>query len=376
MKGENMEKKRDMNADLIRCVAVYSVLSVHFLLNSGFYSIPVEGTGMFLMCIYRSCFMVCVPLFLILSGYLMWQKKLSASYYRGLWKTVEIYLLASVACLLYKKFAQSQDVTIKSAVLDILDFKAANYSWYIEMYIGLFLMIPFLNAAYHSLSDKRQHQILILTITALTMLPKLLNNFNFTVEGWWSSPALSDQYNGLVPGFFTAMYPVTYYLIGAYLREYGCRLSRRKNLLLFAAAAVLFGAYNYYRSDGLSFQWESNSTWGGENQITAVLLFVLLLNLHPDRWPGWIRGMLIRVSKVSLALYLLSWIFDQVIYGVLKAAVPEAADRLVWFPLVVPFVFVCSFIGAFLLYCLRDLLHLPAKIRRSASDRGKKLHKK
>lgn len=354
-----MEKKRDVNADLIRCVAVYSVLSVHFLLNSGFYSVPVEGTGMLLMCIYRSCFMVCVPLFLILTGYLMWQKKLSASYYRGLWKTVEIYLLASVVCLLYKKFAQSQDVTIKSAVLDILDFKAANYSWYIEMYIGLFLMIPFLNGAYHSLADKRQKQILILTMTALTMLPKLLNNFNFTVEGWWSSPALSDQYNGLVPGFFTSMYPVTYYFIGAYLREYGCRLSLRRNLLLFVAAAVLFGVYNYYRSDGLSFQWESNSTWGGENQITAVLLFILLLNLHPERLSGWIRGVLARISKVSLALYLLSWIFDQVIYSVLKAAVPAAEDRLVWFPLVVPSVFACSFIGAFLLYCLRDLLHLP-----------------
>lgn len=36
-------KERDLNADLIRCVAVYSVLSVHFLLNTGFYSTPVVG---------------------------------------------------------------------------------------------------------------------------------------------------------------------------------------------------------------------------------------------------------------------------------------------------------------------------------------------
>ena len=357
--------KRNMNADLIRCVAVYSVLSVHFLLNSGFYSVPVEGTAMLLMCIYRSCFMVCVPLFIILTGYLMWQKTLSASYYRGLWKTVEIYLLASAACLLYKKFVQLQDVTIKSAVLNILDFKAANYSWYIEMYIGLFLIIPFLNGMYHSLADKRQKQILILTMTVLTMLPKLLNNFNFTIEGWWSSPALSDQYNGLVPGFFTAMYPVTYYFIGAYLREYGCCLKRWKNILLFIAFAVLFGVYNYYRSDGLSFQWESNSTWGGENQITAVLLFILLLNLHPDLWPRWIKSGLVQISRVSLALYLLSWIFDQEIYSTLQAMVPTAEERWVYFPLVVPSVFLCSFLGAFLLYLLRDLLHLPFRISRS-----------
>lgn len=357
-------KKRNMNADLIRCVAVYSVLSVHFLLNSGWYSLPVEGTGMLLMCMYRSCFMVCVPLFMILSGYLMWQKKLSSDYYRGIWKTVEIYVLASIACLLYKKFAQGADVTLKSAVLDILDFKGANYSWYIEMYLGLFLMIPFLNGAYHSLENKRQKQILVLTMTLLTMLPKLLNNFNFTVEGWWSSPGLSDKYNGLVPGFFTAMYPITYYFIGVYLREYGCSMKRWKNVLLLAAAVLVFGTYNYYRSDGLSFQWESNSTWGGENQITATLLFILLLNLHPDRWPGWIQKVLTQISKVSLAIYLLSWIFDQIIYGIFKELVPVADQRMPYFLLVVPSVFLCSFAAAFLLYRLQDGLHLLGRMIR------------
>lgn len=346
-----------MNADLIRCVAVYSVLSVHFLLNSGFYSVPTAGTGMLLMCIYRSCFMVCVPLFMILTGYLMWQKKLCAGYYRGIWKTVEIYVMVSVVCLLYKKFALSYDVTPKSAVLDILDFKAANYSWYIEMYLGLFLIIPFLNGAYHSLEGKQQKQILILTMTVLTMLPKLVNNFNFTEKGWWASPSLSDQYNGLVPAFFTAMYPITYYFIGAYLKEYGCSLKRWKNILLLVLAAAIFGAYNFYRSDGLKFQWESNSTWGGENQITAVLLFIFLLNLHPDRWAGWIKSALVKISKVSLAVYLVSWVFDQEIYRAFKALVPVTEERWKFFPLVVPSVFLCSFAAAVILYWIRDCLH-------------------
>ena len=119
-------KERDLNADLIRCVAVYSVLSVHFLLNTGFYSTPVVGWDMLLLCMYRSFFMVCVPLFMILSGYLMWQKTLSRSYYKGLLKTLEIYLMASIACLLFKKFALGNQVTLKTAILDILDFDAAN----------------------------------------------------------------------------------------------------------------------------------------------------------------------------------------------------------------------------------------------------------
>ena len=128
--------KRNLNADLIRCVAVFSVISVHFLLNGGFYKQEVCGIPMLVMCMYRSFFMTCVPLFLILTGYLMGQKKLSKGYYKGLWKTIEIYLLASIACLLFKKFVQEEDITIYSGLLSILAFKGANYAWYIEMYIA------------------------------------------------------------------------------------------------------------------------------------------------------------------------------------------------------------------------------------------------
>ena len=43
-------KERNLNADLIRCVAVFSVVSVHFLKNNGFYSTPVDGGDMLFMC--------------------------------------------------------------------------------------------------------------------------------------------------------------------------------------------------------------------------------------------------------------------------------------------------------------------------------------
>lgn len=358
-------KKRDMNADLIRCVATYSVISVHFLLNSGFYSFPTVGTDMYIMSVMRACFMVCVPLFMILTGYLMCQKTLSRGYYKGIWKTVEIYVLASIACLLFKKYAMGYEITPGSALLSILDFSGANYAWYIEMYLGLFLLIPFLNGAYHSLgkwkegaAGKRRKQVLILTMISLTMLPKILNNFDLVTEGWWASPSISTTYTPLVPGFFTGMYPLTYYFIGAYLKEYGCGVARWKNILLFVLAVFLFGTYNFYRSDGQKFVWASNSTWGGENLITASLLFIFLLHLHPDRWPGWIRRTLTEISRVSLGLYLLSWIFDKIIYAEFMERVPDIADRWKYYPAVAPLVFVCAFAASFLLYLIRDGAHL------------------
>lgn len=355
-----MEKmrERNLNADLIRCVAVFSVLSVHFLLNNGFYSVPVTGKKMFVMCVYRSVFMNCVPLFMLLTGYLMWQKTLSKKYYKGIIKTLEIYVLASIACLLFKKFVQGGTVTFKTALLGILDFDAANYAWYIEMYIGLFLLIPFLNLIYHGLKEKKQKQWLIVTMLLLTFLPKLVNNFNLQTEGWWMNPASSDKYDPIVPAFFTAMYPITYYFIGAYLREYDWKISKRKNLLLFLLAVVLMGAYNYYRSYGGKFLWLSNSTWGGENLAASTLLFTLLLHLNLKKLPEWLKGILVYISQISLGIYLISWIFDRIVYdGYVKVLIPETTDRFIFYPIIVPMVFLGSTGGAACLYLIRDGLH-------------------
>ena len=355
-------KQRDRNADLIRCVAVYSVLSVHFLLNSGFYSVPVVGWDMLIMCMVRSLFMVCVPLFMILSGYLMWQKVLSRRYYRGILKTLEIYVLASIACLLFKRFAQGESITLRSALLGILDYDAANYAWYIEMYIGLFLMIPFLNLAYHGLKSRREKQVLILTMVLLTFLPNMLNNFNLTQPGWFAAPSSSETYDPLVPGFFTAMYPITYYFIGAYLREYDWKISRKSNLLLLVLAVVLFGCYNFYRSDGGNFVWAANSTWGGENLITAVLLFTLLLHVNLERMPRMLQGAMLYISQISLGIYLVSWIFDKIVYNeFFKPYVTVTNERWKYYFLVVPCVFLLSTGGASLLYLIRDVLHRAGK---------------
>lgn len=137
-------EKRNINLDLIRCVAVLCVISVHFFLNNGFYNEIVQGKAMCLMTIMRTSFMVCVPLFLLLTGYLMNHKVLSRRYYLGIIKVLGTYVLASIACILVNIFYHQQEISFKQAVLSIFDFTGARYSWYIEMYIGLFLLIPFL----------------------------------------------------------------------------------------------------------------------------------------------------------------------------------------------------------------------------------------
>ena len=87
--------------------------------------------------------MICVPLFLLLTGYLMKNKELSIKYYKGIGNTLFVYVLASIACVLFKNIYYPNEH--HNLLLSILNFTGANYAWYIEMYIGLFFIIPFLN---------------------------------------------------------------------------------------------------------------------------------------------------------------------------------------------------------------------------------------
>lgn len=150
MKSKKYARPRNSALDIIRITALYCVVSVHFFLNNGFYAQPVIGTRMYIMTVLRTMFMVCVPLFIILTGYLMNKKELSRRYYWGITKTIGIYLLAGLVCLSYQKFIQNIDISFGMVIGKLLNFTAAPYAWYIEMYIGLYLLIPFLNPVYHN----------------------------------------------------------------------------------------------------------------------------------------------------------------------------------------------------------------------------------
>ena len=130
---------RDPSMDVIRCFALLCVIAVHFFLNIKFYDSEVAGPRMVLMTLMRTSLMVCVPLFILLSGYLMCRKAPNKAYYAKISKTIVIYILASLCCLAYKWACQDAELTLSGTLTGILAFTAAPYSWYIEMYLGLFM---------------------------------------------------------------------------------------------------------------------------------------------------------------------------------------------------------------------------------------------
>ncbi len=325
------ENGRDISLDRIRVLAFALVPSVHFFLNSEYYSTPVSGAGMYLMTVVLTFCMTCVPLFLLLTGYLESGRRISLSaqglwnFYRKLVSVYVLYLIVSILVLLFRMLVQGERLGVMGSVEAIFGFQ--HYSWYVEMYLGLALLIPFLNVLWREIPDRGGHRALLSVLLVLTVLPSVMD-----MAG-----------HALLPDWWKGIYPVTYYCIGAYLREYdaqdadGIRWISRHNragrlFLLLLICVLLGGAYSIGRNCNGIFADGDWNGWGSlMHTVDAVLLFQLVRSLDTSKCSDRGRHIWMKLSSLTFAAYLLSWFPDQILYPLLNEQVPQAAMRFLFY---------------------------------------------
>lgn len=354
--------KRNTSMDIIRVVAVFFVVSIHFFLNNGYYSETHIGISMYIMCTMRTLFATCIPLFLILTGYLMSKKTLCKRYYLGLVRILLIYVMSSIACLIFKIKYIYMEFDFKTAVLEFLEFKMAPYGWYIELYIGLFFLIPFFNIMYNALNTQKSKKALLVTFFVISILPTAFNIFSFTGEELWYNPSTLDSISKVFPNWWEGLYPFAFYFIGCYIREYGLRIKTPVAIILLLVSIAGFGAFNFFRSYNTTFEYGKYISWQGiEPFVMAVLIFTLLSRIKANKMPRWLRWILWKMSDSALGIYLLSYIFDAIAYPILLNNVPVMTDRLKYYFVIVPIVFLGSLVLSLLLNIILKLLGFVAQ---------------
>lgn len=330
------KRTRDFGLDLIRAAAAVLVLSVHFFMNDGFYDAPFQGAGMAASAVIRMACMTCVPLFMVLTGYLCVDRAWGRGYYRKLMPILLTYLLAAAVCLAFRWLWLGERFSALGALRRILDFSAAPYAWYVEMYIGLFLLTPFLNAAWRGL-EERGRRALLATLVVMTALPTVTNLAGQVLPDWW-----------------TGVYPLTYYAAGAWLREHPVTVKKRWLLAGWLGLAAVAGLGQYAGQallwPGSSFQTGGVNYWGSLLVLVeTVCLFSLLNRCSGERCPAPIRRCVGQTARLSLPIYLISYVTDQLVYPPLMAAVPDAGSRLPWMPLSVASNLICAGLLAWVL---------------------------
>lgn len=346
--------KRNLSLDLIRIFALFCTISVHFFLNTDFYSQTNFTNIMYLHSFLASFFIICVPLFLILTGYLMSSKKFESFRISNIKKTICIYIISSIFCIVYRVIFKYETFKFSQVISSILNYEAAKYSWYIEMYIGLFLFMPFLNTIYQNLKNKKQKQYLIFIMLLTTCLPNLINYIDLTSNDFFSI----EKTFMYLPDYWIELFPITYYFIGAYIREFNVKINKLFNILLIIITTFTSCTFNLCLSEKKLYLFSSLNSYNSIFVLLiSILVFVFILNININKVGTKISKFIGNISDICLGGYLLSYIFDDYFYYELNKKISIYDDKLKYFFIIVPLILVSSLLLSYITNFIYNILN-------------------
>ncbi|MCR4741122.1 MAG: acyltransferase family protein [Lachnospiraceae bacterium] len=318
-------KIRQTGPDIVRSLAAFFVVAAHFYLNCGYYQTPMAGHKMYIMTCARWLFISAIPLYMMLTGYFKFNKTISKEHYRSLIPVIIAYVVITVIKVFVSNHFWGKVYYFRDTLKRLSDYSLA---WYVGMYIGLVLLIPFLNILWKVLKSDREKHILILSLVFLCAVPSLVPY--------------------VVPGFFQMMYPVMYYYMGVYVREKKDAIRINKFILFCIAAlmVVINGSISYFISrNGLFNASYPGRVDNGYPAITlavcGVCIFLMFYDINIEN--GFLGGMFRLIAGVSFEIYIFTGVFDVIIYSIAGRYIEKNANLYFWlFFAFVPLNFILS----------------------------------
>ncbi len=322
--------KRICGLDLIRVCAIFFVIAGHFFsLNTSFKDVPFEGVSMYIQGMLAELF-TGVPLFYMLTGYLNINKTVSKKYYKGMVRVIVSYIIFSLITIAFRKFYLHDELAWGSLLMMIFNYSAIPYAWFVEMWIGLALLTPFLNYLYKAIPTRRDKLIGIFTLFILTALPNFLNRYGmYIAPGYWGD----------------ACFPLMFFFFGAFIREYQPVINWKWGVAIILGIISVTPLFNVLFLDGHDVVDITGDSRGVFSTWVTVIIFLLLY--RKDVRDGVLKKFITHCSKVSYEMYLCCFMFDQIYYPLFKNRFFESQSQfLVFFLVLVPLVFLSSYIIA------------------------------
>ena len=323
---------RSLNIELLRILAMLLVVYCHMIIHVDF----TNGVSRIVLPMYpgwKSAIsftimqygQVGVSIFFMISGYFLVKKQFS---WRRIFSTWFQMFLYAVLCLgiaiIAKQFQPlpfgtnellSGSQTLGTVLWSLCPFLYNSY-WFIDVYILMLLLSPFINTVYTHMSQKQ-----ILALIALLMF----------IGTWPLFLSRANYWNYVV-------YAVLGYIIGAYIQTYRDSLRAVSNGVL-AVCTVLCTAlmlgFNHFVLSGS--RWAQRLTWTDQIHLGLQILpiciafcfFVAACRLPQIRLPHMWSTFLLHVSAGTFGVYLLheNTFGFRFIWGVVASWLPNISSK-------------------------------------------------
>ena len=313
---------RDFSLDLLKALSAFLVIYVHSFLAStdgtvSYYNTPLFGGRMLIMTGLRWLALYCVPLFMLLSGCLCVRRTSLKKSFLSLLAPSVSFLLVMMVNLMLRRFYYGQTLTIS----DILSATIGiDLFWYWAMYIGLALLMPFLNLMWGYL-ERGQQDTLVLVLIVLTSAGSITNN--------------------LFPAYWQVLYPITYYYLGAWIQARNIHVRRGRIFAALVFVLCLETIRSFFDANGAGFNWSTfgayNCSYNATPVVLSTVLIVLLIRGFTTRSRP-VRSFIQNVSCHTLGVYFVSVaITDSLLYPLVLPYFPTAQQFL---PVQIPIVLI------------------------------------
>lgn len=339
---------RDLRLDLLRVVACYLVIQQHA--SEFFYIGPqnsvVTGDNTLRIGIITSIARISVPLFVMISGYLLLPMRSTLSEFFKK-RFARILIPFVVWCILYALyFMITRGDSWGTALTNILHIPLnfgveVGHLWYVYMLIGLYLIIPILSPWIAACSRKVLRGYLLLW--GLTTLLPYIHLLYPQVWGecFWNP----------TPAFYYFSGFAGYLILGCYIRKFGA-LPIPQALAMTLVGYLLTAAIFILRIPSAESIPQLELSWGfatANVAMTAYGLFSLFMHLRA-KGSGRIGRLVRDISVRSYGMYLAHIMVLNLFYALLA---PRFDNALI----AVPAIALCSFLTVYA--AVRILAFLP-----------------
>ena len=221
--GELRKTKRLTNIELLRVVSMFMIVMTHYMGRGGVVAATQPLSGMYgVTTVIDAIIIMAVNVYILISGYVLAESTFKFK------RLVDIVLQVSsisvgfyILMLLFGEISFS----VSGCACAVFPILTEQY-WFVSVYVGLYILVPYINKALHALTQKQHLNLCILLVLMFSL--------------YFPSKMLGQTGYGIV-------WMVTMYAVGAYFRMHykpGDKL-RIKHIALWLIPTVLLVASRY-----------------------------------------------------------------------------------------------------------------------------------
>ena len=328
---------RQASIEMLRCLCMFMVVLLHAL-GRVLYQLEPFSAQYFICWFLEGIAFVAVNCYVLISGYFLVKSRFTIKKIFLLVFEVFIYSITIYIFSVWRGYYKFSKIDL---LKNLFPISFGNW-WFVTVYIGMYILSPFINIGIHAMSRK-MHTLLA---TVMVLLFSVYPNVFFTSEGF-------QTHSG-----YSLIWFICLYVIAAWIRLYYTPNYRiGKKLIVYLCVAVMVPLSRFiigYITFALRGEMYHEDLFYNYNSVlvlaSSILLFLLFLNYKGN---DTIMGRIaLRMGALTFAVYLIhehDWLQD-VIWSYFD--LPGKVNKIYFVPYIF-FSVIVIYIVCLLIDCIR-----------------------